>query len=49
MKFEGNASLLQQKMAASSAGVARRLAVMQALNLNVDDAILDIGLSLIHI
>jgi len=49
MKFEGNASLLQQKMAASSAGVARRLAVMQALNLNVDDAILDIGCGAGHL
>lgn len=49
MKFEGNASLLQQKMAASSAGVARRLAVMQALNLNVDDAILDVGCGAGHL
>jgi hypothetical protein len=33
MKFEGDANLVQQKMVGSSAGVARRLAVMNALNL----------------
>ena len=43
------ASLLQQKMAASSAGVSRRLAVMRALNLNVDDAILDVGCGAGHL
>ena len=39
MKFEGNLALLQQKMAASSLGVARRLAVMDNLNLAVGDTV----------
>ena len=33
MKFEGNVALLQQKIVHSIAGVARYLAVMNALNL----------------
>lgn len=49
MKFEGNVSLLQQKMAASSAGVARRLAVMNALNLQVGNTVLDVGCGAGHL
>jgi len=49
MKFEGDASLLQQKMAGSSAGVARRLAVMNALNLQADDTVLDVGCGAGHL
>ena len=49
MQFEGDASLLQQKMAGSSAGVARRLAVMQALNLNVGHTVLDVGCGAGHL
>jgi len=39
MRFNGNASRRQQKMAASSAGVAQRLAVMNALNLRSGDTV----------
>ena len=49
MKFEGSVSLLQQKMAGSSAGVARRLAVMSALNLQVGNAVLDVGCGAGHL
>tara|TARA_B110000285_G_scaffold165778_1_gene185195 strand:- start:208 stop:978 length:771 start_codon:yes stop_codon:yes gene_type:complete len=49
MKFEGNAALLQQKMAGSSLGVARRLAVMDNLNLAVGDTVLDVGCGAGHL
>ncbi len=43
MNFEGDLSLLQRKMAASSAGVQRRQAVMEALNVRSGQSILDLG------
>ena len=49
MKFEGNVALLQQKMANSSAGVARRLAVMNALNLQTGNTVLDVGCGAGHL
>ena len=49
MKFEGDTSLVQQKMTGSSAGVARRLAVMNALNLQTDDTLLDAGCGAGHL
>ncbi len=43
MNFDGDLSLLQRKMAASSAGVQRRQAVMEALNVRSGQSILDLG------
>ena len=43
MKFNRELSIIQQKMAATSAGVNRRQAVLQALNLEAGQTILDVG------
>ena len=43
MKFNRQLSIIQQKMAASSAGVNRRQAVLNALNLETGQTILDVG------
>ena len=43
MKFNRELSIIQQKMAATSAGVTRRQAVLQALNLEAGQTILDVG------
>ena len=43
MKFNRELSIIQQKMAASSAGVNRRQAALQALDLKPGQTILDVG------
>ena len=43
LKFDGDLSFLQQRMASSSAGFARRQAMMSALNIQAGYSVLDIG------
>ena len=43
MDFSGANGNLQQRMAASSAGINRRLAVLNALDIQIGQKILDIG------
>ena len=43
MKFDPELSIIQQKMAASSAGINRRQAVLKALDLKSGQTVLDVG------
>ena len=43
MEFSDDIGKLQRLMAASSAGIARRQAIMDNLVINADDKIIDIG------
>ncbi len=43
MKFDNETSIIQQKIANGYAGVSRRLAIVNALNLETNETVIDIG------
>ena len=43
MKFDNELSIIQQKIANSYAGVSRRLAIMNSLDLEIGQNVIDIG------
>ena len=43
MKFDNETSIIQQKIANGYAGVSRRLAIVNALDLEVNETVIDIG------
>ena len=43
MKFDNETSIIQQKIANSYAGVSRRLAIMNSLNLEIGHNVIDVG------
>ena len=43
MKFDNETSIIQQKIANGYAGVSRRLAIVNALNLEINETVIDIG------
>ena len=44
MKFDNETSIIQQKIANGYAGVSRRLAIVNALNLETNETVIDICL-----
>ena len=43
MKFDDETSIIQQKIANSYAGISRRLAIMNSLDLQIGNNVIDIG------
>ena len=43
MKFDNETSIIQQKIANSYAGVSRRLAIMNSLDLEIGNNVIDVG------
>ena len=43
MKFDNETSIIQQKIANSYAGVSRRLAIMNSLDLEIGHNVIDVG------